>query len=141
MALRNAGFGLQFDMVSDDFSATAPNEFGGNQYEEHGAASDPAPETNADHLGDALSAVFDAVDAQKSAPSAPPAAKEPTLDEEYAAACATPCPIRKYEGKTLGDLISLDPKALMWIAEKYEGNPETKAAAQVICEYAMLQAG
>ena len=49
--------------------------------------------------------------------------------------------ISGFTGRTLGDLINLDPKALKWITEKFEGNPDTKAAALMICEYAMLNAG
>ncbi len=141
MALRNAGFGLQFDMVSDDYSATAPNEFQGVPADNHISAVETDPDLDGEDLGDALSAVSDAISAQKSPPDPPAEPKKVTLDEEYEAACRVPCPIKKYEGRTLGDLISLDSKALLWIAEKYEGNPETKAAAQVICKYAMLQVG
>ena len=130
VALRNAGFGLQFDMVSDDYSATAPNEFTGNASAERAATETPdAYETT----GDSLDSGTDV--------TVPPETKKLSMDEEYEAACKIPCPIKKYEGRTLGDLILLDPKALKWIAEKYEGNAETKAAAVVICEYAMLHAG
>lgn len=122
MALRNAGFGLQFDMVSDEFSETAPDETGGKQSEK--------------------SDVSELLDEGEGTPVVPAAAPRTlTMDEEYEAACKVPCPIKKYSGMTLGDLITLDPKALKWIAEKYEGSAETKAAALVICEYAMLQAG
>ncbi len=137
MALRNAGFGLQFDMVSDDFSATAPNELGGDQSEKKAKA------VNSDSSvpPDAFAAVSDAIDAQTPSADSLTVPKEPTIDEKYEAACRVPCPIKKYEGRTLGDLITLDPRALKWIAEKYEGNPDTKAAAIIICEYAMLQTG
>ena len=141
MALRNAGFGLQFDMVSDDFSSVAPDEFGADWSEKPGAA--PAADLPQDESGldDALAALSDAIEARSPTVTPPAEEKKATIDGQYEAACKVPCPIKKYEGRTLGDLITLDPRALKWIAEKYEGNPETKAAAIVICEYAMLQAG
>ena len=141
MALRNAGFGLQFDMVSDDFSSVAPNEFEENQSEEKRISERPTAPDRSDALfDDAVSAVSDAIAAAmpEERRQTPP---EPSLDEKFKAACSVPCPIKKFEGRTLGDLINLDPKALKWIAEKFEGNPDTKAAALMICEYAMLNAG
>ena len=52
----------------------------------------------------------------------------------------TPCPISKYSGKTLGEVLTLDPKALSWVANKFTGNSEISAAAKMICEYAVQQA-
>lgn len=52
----------------------------------------------------------------------------------------TPCPIKKFSGKTLGDLLTLDPNALNWIATKFTGGEEISAAAKMICEYAVQQA-
>ena len=54
-------------------------------------------------------------------------------------AMAVPCPIKKYQGKTLGNLIELDPKALSWVANKFTGNLEIREAAMTICEYALKQ--
>lgn len=51
-----------------------------------------------------------------------------------------PCPITKYTGRTLGDVLSMDPKAIHWIANKFTGNAEISAAAKLICEYAREQA-
>lgn len=51
-----------------------------------------------------------------------------------------PCPISKYKGKTLSDVLQLDPKALDWLANKFEGDETIKAAAKAICEYAVSQA-
>ena len=51
-----------------------------------------------------------------------------------------PCPITKYTGRTLGDVLSVDPKAIHWIANKFTGNADISAAAKLICEYAREQA-
>ena len=141
MALRNAGFGLQFDMVSDEFSAIAPDEFGISHTENGDTETDTSNYDTVDAdkssgYSDALSAVEDAVAAQTTGLTTPPK-KEPSLDEKFDAACQVLCPIKKYEGRTLGELISIDPKALKWLAEKYEGNADTKNAAQLICEYSL----
>lgn len=50
-----------------------------------------------------------------------------------------PCPISKYSGKTLGELVQLDPKALVWVANKYTGDQNIIAAAKLICEQAILE--
>lgn len=50
---------------------------------------------------------------------------------------STPCPISKYSGKTLGDVLREDPKALVWVANKFQGDPEISAAAKLICEQSM----
>jgi hypothetical protein len=47
------------------------------------------------------------------------------------------CPIKKYSGKTLGDLVSLDPNSLVWLANKYSRSEEVSAAARLICESAL----
>lgn len=55
-------------------------------------------------------------------------------------AMAVPCPIAKHNGKTLGDVLREDPKAIKWVADKFTGSEEIKAAAKLICEYALQQA-
>ena len=55
------------------------------------------------------------------------------------AAMAMPCPIIKYANRTLGDLISLDPRALTWLADKFHDDKGTNEAARLICEYALKQ--
>ncbi len=44
--------------------------------------------------------------------------KELTYEERIQKAMSMPCPIKKYAGKTLGDLVVTDPKALNWIVNK-----------------------
>lgn len=120
IALRNAGFGLQFAMAGEDFSSNAPDEF----------TLDLEP------AGDAPSASH-AESPADAAPPPPAAPAEPTPEEKLAAAMKMPCPIKKYSGKTLGDLVALDPNSLVWLANKYSRSEEVSAAAKLICESAL----
>lgn len=121
IALRNAGFGLQFSAAGDDFEETAPNEFATNLTEPEALPeSGGAPETDA------------AAPEQEE--------RELTPEERLEQAMKTPCPITKYKGKTLGEVLSLDPNALNWVANKFTGSAEVSSAAKTICEYAMQQA-
>ncbi len=122
IALRNAGFGLQFGMVGDDFASEAPDELS-------------TPNETQTVLEKETGSVSAAT------PSPEPEIKELTLEERAAAAMQMPCPISKYSGKTLGDVLSLDPGALKWIAEKYNKDESIKAGATAICEYAASQMG
>ena len=63
--------------------------------------------------------------------------RELTPEEKFHNATQVPCPITKYNGKTLGEVLQLDPKAIQWCATKFTGGEEIKAAAQLICEYAL----
>ena len=65
---------------------------------------------------------------------------EPTPDAILERAMNTPCPITKYSGKTLGEVLVIDPNALNWVANKFTGNAEISEAAKTICEYAVRQA-
>lgn len=114
IALRNAGFGLQFAIVGDDFENIAPDELGAD----NGDAQTPQGEDYA-------------VTEEKEV------VVELTLEERYKQALSIPCPITKYKGKTLGDLVVADPKALKWLATKYSKEDGVRAAAQAICDYAM----
>lgn len=124
IALRNAGFGLQFGMVGDDISNTAPNEFA----EDAETAAAPAVSAVAPTPAPAASAAVPKVE------------RELTLEEKATQAMQMPCPISKYSGKTLGDVLTMDPNAIKWVAEKFKGNDEIKAGAMAICEYAAEQA-
>lgn len=121
IALRNAGFGLQFGMAGE--------------------------ESMDDTIGELMSAVQTEADAElqpeaSSATAAQKATEAPelTLEQQYEKAVKVPCPIKKFAGKTLGEVLTLDPGALKWIATKYTNDPEIQKAAQVICEYAVEQA-
>lgn len=110
IALRNAGFGLQFSMAGDEFPEVAIE----------GAPVSAAPEE--------MYTVEE------------PAAKELTQEEKLQQAMKVPCPISKFKGKTLGEVLQLDPRAVKWLAEKFTDNDEIKAAAQFIRDYALSQA-
>lgn len=64
---------------------------------------------------------------------------EPTPEDILERAMNTPCPITKYSGKTLGEVLVIDPNALNWVANKFTGNAEISEAAKTICEYAVRQ--
>ena len=68
------------------------------------------------------------------------APQELTLEQQYEKAVEVRCPISKFSGKTLGDVLAMDPGALKWLAQKYTKDPEVQKAAQIICDYAMEQA-
>ena len=51
----------------------------------------------------------------------------------------TLCPISKYKGRTLGQVLREDPRAILWVATKFTGDPEVSAAAKLICEQSVEQ--
>ena len=118
IALRNAGFGLQFAMAGEDFEAVAPKELG--QSTDAPAQTTPVPIAEAYEVT--------------------PVQPEPTEEELLQQAMSTPCPITKFSGKTLREVLTMDPGALRWLATKYQGDESIRAAAQRICEYAVQQA-
>lgn len=112
VALRNAGFGLQFKLSGEDFSEIAADEFA---EEAAGGA--------------------DAVGAEREKAEEKPL----TLQERYEAALKFECRITKYRGKTMGEIMRADPRFIDWLVNKYQGEDELKAAARTICEYAASQ--
>ena len=84
---------------------------------------------------------MDAVEPGDEASSAPETqAAEQTPEAILERAMNTPCPITKYSGKTLGEVLVIDPNALNWVANKYTVNAEISEATKTICEYAVRQA-
>ena len=130
IALRNAGFGLQFSMAGEDFEETAPNELGMTESE----AANEMPQTS---IPDQTQPTQSKEDEYTAMPVAP---KELTQEEKLEQAMAKPCPITKFSGKTLGEVLPLDPGAITWVATKFKGDEELSAAARFICEYAAQQA-
>lgn len=127
IALRNAGFGLQFSLAGDEPEGSAVNETGAfltDRDEGESNRSDTDCSSILEPMVDDL-----------------PTEENEILTEEQILnqAMAVPCPIKKYQGKTLGNLIELDPKALSWVANKFTGNLEIREAAMTICEYALKQ--
>lgn len=168
IALRNAGFGLQFGMAGEDFPAVAPDELGvmenihSMQVENTGnSAGAIAPEPSsmkfqqivADNVAEPQipqnETAITAAQMQQPVNSLPetrqgtmpqgPVQQEMTYEERIQQAMNMPCPIKKYAGKTLGDLVVTDPKALNWIVNKFHDDKGTNEAARLICEYALGQ--
>ena len=50
-------------------------------------------------------------------------------------------PTKKHAGRTLGQVLQLEPSAIEWLANRFNGNPEASAAAKFMCEYALNQKG
>ena len=119
IALRNAGFGLQFHTAGDDFSAQTANEFS--------VDTEVLPPTV--NSGPFMNQVLKEAD--------PP--KELTPEEKFQQALTVHWPTKKHAGKTLGDVLNVEPSALTWLADRYSGNPEASKAAKFICEYAANQ--
>ena len=124
MALRNAGFGLQFHAAGDAFDQCAVAELG-----ELPVPDDTTPEP----LSDQPEAATTTAAAQTESAQAGPEKCSP--EDEFEKALNMPCPIAKYPGKTLGDLLKEgEMKVLVWIAEKFTKDPDIAAAARLICE-------
>ena len=132
IALRNAGFGLQFEMAGESFSANAPDEFIMDLAEGEIPGVTPSDDTGA-NTGAASTTV--STSEAKQEPE-----RELTLEEKYQLALKVEYPLPKYKGRTFGDVLYLDPNAISYIATKYTGDPAVKEAAKVICEYAASQA-
>ena len=142
IALRNAGFGLQFDVAGESFDNNELNELSFENVQE-------APEPVVAEIKSASTApvqqasdTSDEYDEQYDEPSetTPEAHKQPELSPLEKAKAAM-CPIARYKDKTLGEMICLDPSALAYIAKsgaKY--GEEVAGYAILICEYAKQQA-
>ena len=124
IALRNAGFGLQFQIAGEVFDSITPNEF------------EQTPTSTENTVPDTDSS-------QNSKNEEPYTAEEYTAEltdeEKLEKAYQTLCPITKYSGKTLAEVLTVDPHALVWVANKYKGNPEISEAAKLICEHALSE--
>ena len=168
IALRNAGFGLQFGIAGEDFPEVAPDELGlmegsaGIQTETEAGISAPEPEPMpmqtqvtetqipqnvtampASQMQQSVAPVSETQQAtvpQQGAVPQEPVQQELSYEERIQQAMSMPCPIKKYAGKTLGDLVVTDPKALNWIVNKFHDDKGTNEAARMICEYALGQA-
>ena len=121
IALRNAGFGLQFHTAGDEFSLQTPNEFTVEVTKGAEPSTQEVP-----------------LPSDREAPAQPEALSP---EKQFQIALAMKWPTKKYAGKTLGDVLNMDPSALSWLADRYTGNTEASNAAKYICEYAMNQTG
>ena len=74
------------------------------------------------------------------APDPEPEVVELTPEQRFEQACAVVSPIKKHAGKTLGEILTMEPRAINWRATKFSGDETIKAAAEYICSYSMAQA-
>ena len=159
IALRNAGFGLQFNIAGEDFPAEAPNELGGTVIGSQNIPSEfsgmqpintvpqpmmepmqtgymPSVNMTQDMNGNPMQNVEHNVQVPIE-PQNNAGHHEMTYEEKVNAAMQMQCPINKYKGYTLGQVLSIDPAALNWIATKSTLDEAIKSAATLICEYAL----
>jgi hypothetical protein len=139
IALRNAGFGLQFHAAGEGFDESAVNEMAGQAEQPSGTMSATGTEANNEGSSSSATNLPAETPVNNKAPVAvalPPAVKEDPLE----CAMKMPCPISKYKGKTLGDMVTLDPRALVWVATKFAGDAALTAAAKLICDNALAAA-
>ena len=131
IALRNAGFGLQFGAAGDDFESQAADELG------VGFQMTPPPES---------AEIPDIPQTGMEVPAAPPVPERApqvvqlTPEQKFEQACSVRSPIKKHDGKTLGEVLQLDPGAISWLANKFTRDENVRAAAEFICSYSMAQA-
>ena len=136
IALRNAGFGLQFGAAGDDFESDVPDELGaGNRI-----PAAPAPAGAPPVKENTSQTEITEAPAAAPAPDPEPEVVELTPEQRFQQACAIVSPIKKHNGKTLGDILTLEPRAINWLATKFSGDETIKAAAEFICAYSMAQA-
>ncbi len=161
IALRNAGFGLQFSMAGEDFESVAPDELGtfagnpgdGSAIPVQMPADGNFMSAQAPGDGSAIpvrmpaggSAISTQIPVAQTVPEDEYTVEEPkqrelTPEEKMKQAMQVMCPISKYKGRTLGEVVVLDPKAVVWVATKFMGNEEVREAAKLICDLSLQQA-
>lgn len=133
VALRNAGFGLQFGAAGDDFDSAVPDELGAGANIVAPTAAPSVPELAAETGSGSESAAAPAPEKEQEV-------VELTDEQRFEQACAIISPIKKHGGRTLGDVLTMEPSAINWLANKFKGDETIKAAAQFICSYALEQA-
>lgn len=185
IALRNAGFGLQFSIAGEDFPAEAPNELGGTVIGNQnipdsfsgGGTVPPMPKPTYPQVStgcmppvnqepefndnpvqgtvqniqqpivqnsiyntghETMQGIGEDVSRMPSASQDIPQ-QEMTYEQKLNSAMQMPCPINKYKGYTLGQVLNMDPGAINWIANKGNFDDAMKTAATMICEHALNQ--
>lgn len=139
IALRNAGFGLQFGAAGDDFESDVPDELGAGAHITPPAVQPAAPAVQVDGSQTGMPAA-PAASAAPPAPHPEPEVVELTPEQRFEQACSIVSPIKKHNGKTLGEILTMEPRAINWLATKFSGDETIKAAAEFICSYSMAQA-
>lgn len=137
IALRNAGFGLQFAATGDDFGDIEPEKtgMGDSNTETENADNAENIEYKIEPKNTEQAAAKDSDESEYTVEEP----KELSPEEQLHQAMATPCPITKFAGKSLGDVLTMDPNAINWVATKFTGDEKIKKAAELICEYALQQ--
>ena len=135
IALRNAGFGLQFGAAGDDFDGQVPDELGVGVTITPPAAAAPGPVNGPQEPQTGITEGA-AIEHQEKEPEI----VELTPEQRFEQACAMVSPIKKHDGKTLGEVLTMEPRAINWLATKFSGDDAIKSAAEYICSYAMQQA-
>lgn len=134
IALRNAGFGLQFGAAGDDFETQAADELGVSAGFMPPPVSPPAPEAASPAPQLEISTAPNQETTEKV-----PEIVELTPEQKFEQACAIISPIKKHYGKTLGEVLVQEPRAIKWLATSYSGDEQIKAAAEFICDYSLAQ--
>lgn len=137
IALRNAGFGLQFSMAGDEFEKIAPNELG--TVPSVSETQQTIAETVTGNFEPNSNTVTNQDEEYIVADVCAEAPRELTLEEKVQEAMNIVCPIAKFNGKTLGEVLREDQNAIMWTATKFSGDEKIKEAAKLICEYSLEQ--
>lgn len=139
VALRNAGFGVQFDVAGEDVVETMGDDI---TITPTIAEKNSTPATDATVTTPAStennSSTVEEYTVAPGFSEEPP--KELSLEERVMEAMKVPCPIAKFNGKPLGEVLREDQNAVVWTATKFSGDNKIKEAAQLICDYAMAQA-
>ena len=136
IALRNAGFGLQFGAAGDDFESDVPDELGAGSH----IPVPPVPAGAPPVRENSSQTEITGAPAAPPAPDPEPEVVELTPEQRFEQACAIVSPIKKHNGKTLGEILTMEPRAINWLATKFSGDETIKAAAEFICSYSMAQA-
>lgn len=138
IALRNAGFGLQFAATGDDFGDIEPEKMGmGDNNADTGNTDNPETTANKTETEKTEQPASDTPDESEYTVEEP---KELSPEEQLQQAMTMPCPITKFAGKSLGEVLTMDPNAINWVATKFTGDENIKKAAELICEYSLQQA-
>lgn len=140
IALRNAGFGLQFHAAGDAFDHVAVDELGELIAPPKSTPQAPAPTAPEVYSQSADNTIEPQTENKPDQTHAETPPEAPSPKDPFEAALQLPCPIQKYSGKTLGDLLMAgETNALIWIAEKFSKDPVIAAGARLICERSLDQ--
>ena len=133
VALRNAGFGVQFDVGGEDVVETMDENFAITPSESVGNL-EPVTETAS---YDSEPTVVPTDSGEENSISSVYAEDLTPEDKKAAEAMQLMCPIPKHKGKNLGEVLVEDPSAIKWLATKFSGDDKIRDAAILIGEYAL----